>query len=105
MVWFYCIILYHLVVVAEINRARTGNNSGKALVAGFCIALLGIIAERTGFRRDWVRINPGLSDVRTKLRRGLQQHLPDRQRETARNEQLVALRGMPQSHADVMQRA
>ena len=31
---------------SEINRARTGNNTGKALVAGFCIALLGIIADR-----------------------------------------------------------
>ena len=31
---------------AEINRARSGNNTGKALVAGFCIALLGIIADR-----------------------------------------------------------
>ena len=31
---------------SEINRARSGNNTGKALVAGFCIALLGIIADR-----------------------------------------------------------
>ncbi len=31
---------------AEINRARTGNKTGKALVAGLCIAFLGIIADR-----------------------------------------------------------
>ena len=31
---------------SEINRARTGNKTGRALVAGFCIAFLGIIADR-----------------------------------------------------------
>ena len=31
---------------AEINRARTGNKTGRALVAGLCIAFLGIIADR-----------------------------------------------------------
>ncbi len=30
----------------EINRAKSGNHTGKALVAGFCIAFLGIIADR-----------------------------------------------------------
>ena len=31
---------------SEINRAKTGNQTGKALVAGFCIAFLGIAADR-----------------------------------------------------------
>ncbi len=31
---------------SEINRARTGNKTGRALVAGFSIAFLGIIADR-----------------------------------------------------------
>jgi len=31
---------------SEINRARTGNKTGRALVAGFCIAFLGMIADR-----------------------------------------------------------
>jgi glycine betaine/proline transport system permease protein len=31
---------------SEINRAKTGNQTGKALIAGFCIAFLGIIADR-----------------------------------------------------------
>lgn len=31
---------------SEINRARTGNKTGRALVAGLCIAFLGIIADR-----------------------------------------------------------
>lgn len=31
---------------AEINRAKSGNNTGRALTAGFCIAFLGIIADR-----------------------------------------------------------
>ncbi len=31
---------------SEINRAKTGNQTGKALVAGFCIAFLGIVADR-----------------------------------------------------------
>jgi glycine betaine/proline transport system permease protein len=31
---------------AEINAARSGNNTGRALVAGLCIAFLGIVADR-----------------------------------------------------------
>jgi glycine betaine/proline transport system permease protein len=31
---------------AEINAARSGNETGKALVAGLCIAFLGIVADR-----------------------------------------------------------
>lgn len=31
---------------SEINRARTGNKTGRALVAGLCIAFLGMIADR-----------------------------------------------------------
>lgn len=31
---------------SEINRARSGNKTGRALVAGLCIAFLGIIADR-----------------------------------------------------------
>jgi glycine betaine/proline transport system permease protein len=31
---------------AEINAARSGNETGRALVAGLCIAFLGIVADR-----------------------------------------------------------
>ncbi len=31
---------------SEINRARTGNKTGRALVAGLCIAFLGMISDR-----------------------------------------------------------
>ena len=31
---------------SEINRARTGNKTGRAIIAGLCIAFLGIISDR-----------------------------------------------------------
>jgi glycine betaine/proline transport system permease protein len=38
---------------SEINRARTGNKTGRALVAGLCIAFLGMIADR--LIKAWVK--------------------------------------------------
>lgn len=38
---------------SEINRARTGNKTGRALVAGLCIAFLGMIADR--LIKAWIK--------------------------------------------------